>query len=149
VGASVERSLTIRLKIASDQFDAAMLAKGVQVKVLAAELSKVGKSSGSTAGSDFVGSFQTAVKSKLDAAIKSLPKVELKADASDADRRVAQLRRNLETLQKAIEIRGADQGALNAIRHVQSELDKLQHRDNRVDVRVNAGAPSSPRSTRS
>jgi hypothetical protein len=143
VGASVERSLTIRLKIASDQFDAAMLAKGVQVKVLAAELSKVGKSSGSTAGSDFVGSFQTAVKSKLDAAIKSLPKVELKADASDADRRVAQLRRNLETLQKAIEIRGADQGALNAIRHVQSELDKLQHRDNRVDVRVNAGAASA------
>lgn len=143
VGASVERSLTIRLLLASDQFDAAMLRKGVQIKVLATELEKVGRDSGGKAGGDFVGSFQTAVRSKLDAAIKALPRVDLKADSSDVDRRMADLRRNLETLQKAIEIRGADQGAVNAIRHVQAELDKLQHRDNRVDIRVNAGASSA------
>lgn len=143
MGASVERSLTIRLLLASDQFDAAMLAKGLQVKVLAAELGKVGKESGGKSGDEFAGAFTKSAQAKIAAALASLPKAKIDADSTDADRRMAQLRKNLETLQKTVGVHLSDQAALNAINHIQGELAKLTRDGHTVGVRVNAAAASA------
>lgn len=86
-----------------------------------------------------VGAFASDIRRRLDAAVKTLPELEITADSSDADRDIARLRVELQTLQNA-EI-GVDIDATAAdarIREIRDELDRLA--GSSPDIRVQTDA---------
>jgi len=98
---------------------------------------------GSKQGEQFGSAFERAVKTRLNAALSNLPNAKVGVDATEADARLAQLRRNIDTLSKTIGVHITDKAAAAAIDHVRTELLKLQHTDNTLSIRVNAGAASA------
>jgi hypothetical protein len=98
---------------------------------------------GSKQGEQFGSAFERAVKTRLNAALGNLPNAKVGVDATEADARLAQLRRNIETLSKTIGVHISDKAAVAAIEHLRAELAKLQHSDNTLSVRVNAGAAAA------
>jgi hypothetical protein len=103
---------------------------------------------GSRQGDDFGGAFARTLKARLDAAFRSLPKIQIDANSTPAERRVAELRAELDALsKKKIGIDITDKDALAAMGRLRLELDKLQHGDNSIRVRVDAGAASAELAT--
>jgi hypothetical protein len=96
---------------------------------------------GSKQGGDFAGGFVRAVKARIDAAARSLPKLTLDANSTPAERRIAELRAELDGLsKKKIGVDLSDKDALAAMGRLQLELEKLQRGDHSIRVRVDAGA---------
>lgn len=88
-----------------------------------------------------VGAFATDLRRRLDAAVKTLPELEITADSSDADRDIARLRVELQALQSA-EI-GVDIDAAAAetrIREIKGELDRLAASSPDIRVQTDAAA---------
>lgn len=82
-----------------------------------------------------VGAFATDVRRRLEAAVKTLPELEITADSSDADRELSRIRSELQRLQNA-EI-GVDIDAAEAdarLRDLKRQLEDLG--DSTADVRV-------------
>lgn len=95
-----------------------------------------GQSTGSTFGRSF--------KATLEAALASLPEVRLRADSSDAEREIYQIRAQMRALADArigIDISTATANA--SIAHLQERLQRLSATDADVAVRVDAGAASA------
>ncbi|MGI5274876.1 NlpC/P60 family protein [Nonomuraea sp. CA-218870] len=92
-------------------------------------------------GAQVGGAFARGVKSAMEAAFRSLPKVELDADSSEAQRKVQDLRTRIETLSgKTV---GIDVDAATAqaeVAAIQRELSALDGRDVSVDVRADITA---------
>jgi hypothetical protein len=88
-------------------------------------------------GAQVGGAFARGVKSAMEAAFKSLPKVELDADSSDAQRSIQELRARIETLSgKTVGI-DIDAGAAQAeVAAIQRELSAIDGRNVSVDVRA-------------
>lgn len=95
---------------------------------------------GRESGNAFAGAFDRTVQTKIRAALKSLPEVTLRIDASEAEVRMDELRRELVALSdKKI---GVDIDAAEAraeIDRLQLELDDLAHRSPDVRIRMDAG----------
>lgn len=91
-----------------------------------------------------VGRFARDLKSRVERAVRSLPDIELRADSSDADRRIAEIRRELATLSsKRI---GVDVDASQAqarIERLSSELSRLSRQSPNVQVRADTAAASA------
>lgn len=98
---------------------------------------------GSKQGEQFGSAFERAVKTRLRSALGNLPDAKVGVNATEADARLAQLRRNIGTLSKTIGVHISDTAAVGAIEHLRAELAKLQHSDNTLSIRVNAGAASA------
>lgn len=95
-----------------------------------------GQSTGSTFGRSF--------KATLEAALAALPEVRLRADSSDAEREIYQIRAQMRALSDArigIDISTATANA--AITQLQARLQHLSATDADVAVRVDAGAASA------
>jgi phage-related protein len=91
-------------------------------------------------GEELGGAFAGAFKRRVTDALKSLPKVELDADSSDADRKVAELRGRLEELSKktiGIDIDAA--AALTELNAIKIELGKVGE-NAKIDVRADTAA---------
>lgn len=88
-------------------------------------------------GAQVGGAFARGVKSAMEAAFKSLPKIELDADSSDAQRSIQELRARIETLSgKTVGI-DIDAGAAQAeVAAIQRELSAIDGRNVSVDVRA-------------
>ncbi|MGZ4531301.1 MAG: hypothetical protein ACXVXP_02995 [Mycobacteriaceae bacterium] len=86
------------------------------------------------------GAFADSFRAKVSAALKSLPKVEINADSSDAERKIAELRAALVELSgKRV---GVDIDAMTAraeIERIKTELDELAHKSPDIAVRMDAG----------
>jgi hypothetical protein len=99
---------------------------------------------GAKAGDEFGGAFARTVRARIEAALKALPKVELKADSSDTDRKIADIRARLEALRdKKIGIDIDEGAALAQIKVLTAELDRLGRKDPSIGVRVNAAQASA------
>ncbi|MEU6543872.1 hypothetical protein [Streptomyces sp. NPDC046859] len=95
-----------------------------------------GRSTGSTFGRTF--------KATLEAALASLPEVRLRADSSDAEREIYQIRAQMRALADArigIDVSTATANA--AIAQLQARLQQLSASDADVAVRVDAGAAAA------
>lgn len=92
-------------------------------------------------GAQVGGAFARGVKQAMEAAFKSLPKVELDAESSEAQRKVQDLRTRIETLSgKTV---GIDIDAATAqaeVAAIQRELSAIDGRDVSVDVRADIAA---------
>lgn len=95
-----------------------------------------GQSTGSTFGRSF--------KATLEAALAALPEVRLRADSSDAEREIYQIRAQMRALADArigIDVSTATANA--AIGQLQARLQQLSASDADVAVRVDAGAAAA------
>lgn len=101
------------------------------------------KAQGSKSGDDYGSAFAKAVQTRFKAALESLPEAKLSLDASEADQRLAALRTSIDSLSKSVGIDISDEHALEAVARIKAQLEDLQHGDNSIDVRVNAGAASA------
>ncbi|MGI5274893.1 NlpC/P60 family protein [Nonomuraea sp. CA-218870] len=97
-------------------------------------------------GAEVGGAFASGFKKRLQAALKSLPKVELDADASAAQRRVQELRTQLATLaDKRIGVDIDAAAATTQLRTIQAQLTELE---NSEDIQVRADVTAALTSLR-
>ncbi|MFC3986433.1 NlpC/P60 family protein [Streptosporangium jomthongense] len=91
-------------------------------------------------GDEVGGAFARGFKRQVEAAFKSLPKAEIDADSSEAQKRVQELRTSLETLsKKTIGVDIDAKTALEELTKLQAELTALNE-DAEVDVKADTAA---------
>jgi hypothetical protein len=113
------------------------IADGIQKGVRQNSLD-IGKQ-GAQAGEEYGGKFGTTLKTRLDAAFKSLPQVKLDADSSQIDRTIDGIRVHLAELKDAkigVDISAED--ALAQIDRVQERLAVLSQESPNIQVRTDA-----------
>ena len=88
--------------------------------------SKTSRAKGKDSGKEFAGAFDREVRTKVTAALKSLPDAEITADSSEAEREVAKVRASLERLSKQrIGIDVDEATALNRLETLQAKLAEI------------------------
>ena len=100
-----------------------------------------GRDEGARGGSESGGAFADAFKAKVSAALRALPKVDITADASEADKKIAELRAQLEALSKqkiGVDIQ-AD-AALAKIEAIRAEFERLGAESASLQVKVDTAA---------
>jgi phage-related protein len=98
------------------------------------------KRDGEQAGGEFADAFTARVK----LALKALPKAEITAESSDADRKIQEIRAQLEELSsKRVGVDISDTDALAKIAGLQAELSAIGSADSRVSVRVDTAVASA------
>lgn len=112
---------------------------------IGAGLTTDGAGKGGSTGDQFGDAFSRAVKAKLEAAFKTLPTADLKADSSDVDRKLAEIKATLLGLndQAYIDLHVDDETTLATIASLKAELDDLTGPDHDIRVRVDAGAAAA------
>ncbi|GAA0632147.1 hypothetical protein GCM10010174_61430 [Kutzneria viridogrisea] len=121
--------------------------KGIRAEVLVPikpELDPAAKQKTQREGAQAGGAFADAFKARVSAALRSLPKVDITAESSDADRKVAEVRAALEDLsQQRVGIDIEEASALAKISALQAELKAVAQADNRVSVQIDTAAAMS------
>lgn len=112
---------------------------------IGAGLTTDGAGKGGSTGDQFGDAFSRAVKAKLEAAFKTLPTADLKADSSDVDRKLAEIKATLLGLndQAYIDLHVDDETTLATIAALKAELDDLTTPDHDIRVRVDAAAAAA------
>lgn len=99
----------------------------------------VDKSKAPKDGEEYGGAFGDAMKARIEAALKDLPKAKLDADATDADRKIDELRTRLEELRdKRIGVDLSAKEAIAEIAAIKSDLDELGRKSPNIQVKVDA-----------
>jgi hypothetical protein len=99
---------------------------------------------GGRAGEDYGGEFSRVVKTRIEAALRSLPTVQVGVATSEAEQKLNALRADLETLKgQKIGVDISDDGAQAQLGHIKEQLDELARKSPDIKVRVNAGAASA------
>lgn len=102
------------------------------------------KSRGKNAGEEYGGAFARTVRTRIEAALKALPKVKVDADSSLADIKLAAIRAELEDLGKQrIGVDVDDAVALAQLERLSAELNELGAGSTSVDVRVDTATASA------
>jgi hypothetical protein len=118
----------LREELAKDQ---------TSVKVPVEPESDPGK--GTKDGEEYGGAFGDAMRARIDAALKDLPKAKIDADSTDADRKIDEIRTRLEELRdKRIGVDISSTEALAEIAAIKAELDELGSKSPNVQVKVDA-----------
>lgn len=93
-------------------------------------------------GDDVAGGFARGFKRRLEAAMRALPEIELGADSTDADRKMAELRARLAELSgKEIGVDISDAEALAQMAAIQTELERLRAESPNIQIQADiAGA---------
>lgn len=101
--------------------------------------SKQSRAKGKESGAEFAGAFDREVRTKVTAALKSLPDAKITADSTDAEREVAKVRASLERLSKQrIGIDVDEATALNRLETLQAKLAEISASDNAtIGVKAN------------
>src|SRR5215469_1310034 len=95
-----------------------------------ADYAKEGEKSG--------GAFADTFKKRIEAAIKSIPKVKLDGDSSEADKKLQEIRRKMEELsKKKINVDMSAKDAMAELKVLDGELDKLQHKSKNIELKFN------------
>lgn len=101
--------------------------------------SKDAPAEGAKAGEQFAGRFADTLRARLSAAMKALPKVDINADSTDAEVRIAAIRAELEELSKQrIGIDVNEDVALAQIDRLRAELDDLAKKSPSIRVKTDA-----------
>lgn len=96
------------------------------------------------AGEVFAGKFAETVKQRIANAVQALPEIQLKADSSDADREIADIRAELEALGSRTIGVDIDAGEASAeLATLVARLEKLDGKNVRIDVKTNALAAAA------
>ena len=99
----------------------------------------VDKSKAPKDGEEYGGAFGDAMKARIEAALKDLPKAKLDADATEADAKIDAIRTRLEELRdKRIGIDLTAEAALAEIAAIKSDLDELGRKSPNIQVKVDA-----------
>lgn len=99
----------------------------------------VDKSKAPKDGEEYGGAFGDAMKARIEAALKDLPKAKLDADSTDADRKIDEIRTRLETLRDArIGVDISADKALAEIASIKADLDELGKKSPNIQVKVDA-----------
>src|SRR5581483_1654803 len=94
---------------------------------------------GAKDGEEYGGAFGDAMKARIEAALKSLPKAQIDADSTEADRKIDELRTRLEELRdKRIGIDLSAEEALAEIAGIKADLDELGQKSPNIQVKVDA-----------
>jgi hypothetical protein len=102
------------------------------------------KTQGSRQGNDFGGAFSDAVQTRIRAALKSLPSVQIGVATSEADQKIKDLQAELLSLSKqTIGVDISDEDALAKVRELQTRLEELGHDSPNVQVRVDSLAAAA------
>jgi hypothetical protein len=92
-------------------------------------------------GSSAGGSFADAFKARVDAALAALPKVDINADTSETDAKIAAIRSELETLSgQTVGIDISDADALAKLTVLKGALVDINHSSESVKVKVDTGS---------
>lgn len=105
-----------------------------------APAARQGQSTGST--------FARSMKATLEAALRNLPEIRLHANSTDAEREIAQIRAQIQSLRDArigIDVSSAD--AVAAIDHLRERLARLSASNADVAVRVDAASAAAQLAT--
>lgn len=95
-----------------------------------------------------MGQLEQLIDRRIGGAIKALPNVELSADSSEAEAKVAKLRRDLESLQsKRIGVDLSAEQALAEIGRINRELSDLGSSSESIQVRADTAAASAQLAT--
>jgi phage-related protein len=90
------------------------------------------------------GAFGDAFRERVKAALKSLPKAEITAESSDADRKIQEIRAQLQELSsKRVGVDISDDDALAKISELQAQLQAVGAEDSRVSVKIDTAAASA------
>lgn len=95
---------------------------------------------GGSAGSSYGDEFSRVVKTRIEAALRSLPEVQIGVATTEAEQKLRDLHTRLETLRDqkiGIDIDAAD--ALAEVEKIRLELDELSRKSPDIQVRVDAG----------
>lgn len=96
---------------------------------------------GERAGEAYAGAFATAVRRRLEAALKAMPKVEIDADSTPAERAIHEIRADLETLRDAkIGVDLTEEEFFREVARVQAAAARLDHESISIEIRTNARA---------
>ena len=100
------------------------------------ESTKKQRQKGPKQGEEVAGAFAKGFEKRLKAAFQALPKAEIDADSSPADKKIAELRRQLEALSgKTVGVDIDAGAALSEVAAIRSELEALDgHESIQVDV---------------
>lgn len=91
-----------------------------------------------------VGAFADSMRRRIEAAIHSLPAIDITADSSDADRKIAELRGRLEELaNKRVGVDIDAEAAKAEVEEIKAELDDLARKSPNVEVKVDAARASA------
>jgi hypothetical protein len=102
------------------------------------------RTQGSKQGEDFGGSFARAVKTRIEAALRSLPDVKIDADSSEADKVIAGVRANLEAIRdRKIGVDIDTATAIERLDAMQDRLRRLAEDDPDIKVKVDAGVAAA------
>lgn len=100
-----------------------------------------GKPESQRQGTQTAGAFAEGFKRKLEATLRALPDIQLDADSSDAERKLAGIREDLAALAgKTIGVDIDSTDALRQVKRIESELDRLARDSADVQVRVDSVA---------
>jgi hypothetical protein len=99
---------------------------------------------GGRAGEDYGGTFARVVKTRIEAALRSLPDVQIGVATSEAEQKLVDLHAALETLKgQRIGVDISDADAKAELARIKASLDELSRKSPDVSVRVNAGAAAA------
>lgn len=97
-----------------------------------------GQADSARAGDKTAGAFATAFRKKLEAALKNLPDAKIGADATDADRKIAEIRARMQELSsKTIGVDLSDEEAKAQLRILEMQLNELK-KGATIPIRVDA-----------
>jgi hypothetical protein len=114
--------------------------RGIKAEVLVPikpELDPAAKQRTKKDGEQAGGAFADAFRARVEAALRALPKVDITAESSDADRKIAAVRAQLDQLaDKRIGIDVSEADALAKIAALQAELTAIGQSDSRISVQL-------------
>jgi biopolymer transport protein ExbD len=100
-------------------------------------LKREAEQAGGESGRAYGGAFAEQVRDRLGKAVTALPDIEINADSSDADRKLAAIRQRLEELHGRTIGVDIDEGdAIAQLRFLQAALQQLAHDDPSIQVRA-------------
>lgn len=100
---------------------------------------QVDKAAAAARGAEAGGAFGDAMRARIDAALKDLPKPKIDADSSEADRKIAELRGRLEELRgKRIGVDIDAGAALAEMAAIKADLDEVGRKSPNIQVKIDA-----------
>lgn len=93
---------------------------------------------GDSAGARFGDAFSTQIRTKIDAALKSLPDARIDGDTTEVTAKIDAIREDLLSLNGFIDISGNEDEVLAQLADIRAELEQLSHESPDIRIRVDA-----------
>ena len=101
------------------------------------------RAQGKRTAEDFTGQFDRTVRTKIAAALKSLPSGDIKLDDTDAQAKIEQVKAALKLTDASVKIGARDDEAVATIAALKADLDELAAKSPDIRVRVDTAAAAA------